>query len=536
MDQTQLRIPATVRIGVTGHRKLANPERLAGSVRQVLSRIGALLDHTPWELIAVSSLAEGADQLVASEILAWKPAGAVKPAALDVILPVPEADYLRDFTAREAARQFQTLAARARSQRTLDPVASLPAAYEQAGRTVVQSCDLLIAIWDGRAAGGQGGTAEIVEYARRSGRTIFRIDARTGRFTEERQSDLALEALERLDAYNSEHLSHAEAAAAGEAKVAGLDEQAQRAGLASGALASLGDHLMPHFVRADLLAVRYQRRHSRAGTAVYVLAAAAIAIVALQATFLPGLPRLVWLEVAFMAGILVLLAFSRAGEWHRKWIDYRFLTERLRAALFLSTAGLDCEPPKPLPYLAPSHRPDDWMVRAFTWIWTSRPQGECDRPVDFEALRDFVRAAWIEGQARYYRMNSGQHRRRHLALLRGGEALFALTLAAAAIHASPLGEQLRPALPALPAVLIAAATILPGIGAALAGIRMHREYLRNAERYSHMARYLAGIGEQIGQARDKPGLMRLLREANDVMLRENQDWRVVVLFQDLEAP
>jgi len=49
-------------------------------------------------------------------------------------------------------------------------------------------------------------------------------------------------------------------------------------------------------------------------------------------------------------------------------------TERLRAAFFLSMAGLECEPPRPLPHMALSHRPDDWMVRAFAWIWRGRPE------------------------------------------------------------------------------------------------------------------------------------------------------------------
>jgi hypothetical protein len=187
-----------------------------------------------------------------------------------------------------------------------------------------------------------------------------------------------------------EHLSDAEAAAAARSQYEGLARQAQEEGLPADSLAILPQHLLPHFVRADLLAVRYQRRHARAGTAVYLLATAALTTVVLQTLFLPDLPQLLWLEVTFMAAILILLAMSRAGEWHRKWIDYRFLAERLRAALFLSTAGLDCDPPKPLPHPALSHRPDDWMVRAFTWIWSTRPRDVSERALAFEPLRNFI--------------------------------------------------------------------------------------------------------------------------------------------------
>ena len=80
------------------------------------------------------------------------------------------------------------------------------------------------------------------------------------------------------------------------------------------------------------------------------------------------------------AGGSILLLISHSREWHRKWIDYRFLAERLRAGLFLSVSNIDIEPPKPLPHLSLSHRSDDWTVRAFTWIWNSQPQQNHEVP------------------------------------------------------------------------------------------------------------------------------------------------------------
>jgi hypothetical protein len=51
-----------------------------------------------------------------------------------------------------------------------------------------------------------------------------------------------------------------------------------------------------------------------------------------------------------------------------------------------------------------------------------------------------------------------------------------------------------------------------------------------------MARHLTTVSNQIERAPDLAALTGLVEEANEVMLRENQDWRVVVLFQKLEAP
>ncbi|MGH3928049.1 MAG: hypothetical protein ACRDTT_35160, partial [Pseudonocardiaceae bacterium] len=38
-----------------------------------------------------------------------------------------------------------------------------------AGQRIVDTSDLLIAVWDGQPAGGRGGTADIVAYAREQG-------------------------------------------------------------------------------------------------------------------------------------------------------------------------------------------------------------------------------------------------------------------------------------------------------------------------------------------------------------------------------
>jgi hypothetical protein len=47
---------------------------------------------------------------------------------------------------------------------------------------------------------------------------------------------------------------------------------------------------------------------------------------------------------------------------------------------------------------------------------------------------------------------------------------------------------------------------------------------------------LESLSRQIAGAQDMSELLPLLEEANEVMLREQQDWRVIVLFQELEAP
>jgi hypothetical protein len=215
----------------------------------------------------------------------------------------------------------------------------------------------------------------------------------------------------------------------------------------------------------------------------------------------------------------------------RKWIDYRFLAEHLRADLFLCTAGIKCEQSPSPPYLS-----DDWVLRAYAWISYKRPQAQSQ--TNIPALKKFLLKAWIEDQISFYARKSKQHMRKHVLLARSGEALFLITLVVAFIHAIEFEEPSQQVLSTLPNMLASVTIILPAVGAALAGIRIHREYLRNAERYAPMVRYLSMIRDQINleSDTDTENLTRLLEKANDMMLRENQDWRVVFNIPKLEAP
>src|ERR1035441_6670999 len=50
-------------------------------------------------------------------------------------------------------------------------------AYEGVGRFVVRHSDVMIAVWDGKAGNGRGGTAEIVRYAAGAGVPVWWIHA-----------------------------------------------------------------------------------------------------------------------------------------------------------------------------------------------------------------------------------------------------------------------------------------------------------------------------------------------------------------------
>lgn len=139
------------RVGVTGHQEI--PE---GVLDYVVDNVSALLASCSPPVSALTSLAAGADQLVAREVLT---AGGT----LHVV--VPSRGY-ETTLARDDLRSYEALVSQAQEVTLLDFPEPSEEAYWAAGRAIVDGCDLLLAIWDGQPARGLGGTADVVAYAR----------------------------------------------------------------------------------------------------------------------------------------------------------------------------------------------------------------------------------------------------------------------------------------------------------------------------------------------------------------------------------
>jgi len=144
-------------IGITGHRFLAESAKLLEGMRLVCEQIESRFPGSSW--LVVSPLAEGADRLVTHYLLD-------RGARLQVPLPMPLEAYLKDFPEPASRQEFLNLMARATGVVQLPPSVTREAAYQQVGRYILQNCDVLIALWNGQAAQGQGGTGEIVAEAR----------------------------------------------------------------------------------------------------------------------------------------------------------------------------------------------------------------------------------------------------------------------------------------------------------------------------------------------------------------------------------
>jgi len=144
-------------VGITGHRILAEQEKIQRAIDDALRRIQKRFPDQKLRLM--TQLAEGADRLVAMQFLAhpeWK---------ITAVLPLPLTEYLEDFS-KESRQAFLKLLQQCDEIVSLPDAESREASYEQAGRYVVDRSDVIICIWDGSPEQGRGGTGSIVEHAR----------------------------------------------------------------------------------------------------------------------------------------------------------------------------------------------------------------------------------------------------------------------------------------------------------------------------------------------------------------------------------
>ena len=155
----------SVRIGITGHRYLHAVPALIGTIHEAL----ALVEER-WEgylLQLYTPLAPGADQLAAV-------AAMEHGFDLVLVLPFEQERYLEAFP-EENRETFHMLMCMASDVVALDGGLDDEAAYRQTGFYLVEQLDCLVALWNGQPPQGPGGTGEVVEAFRRSGKPLIWI-------------------------------------------------------------------------------------------------------------------------------------------------------------------------------------------------------------------------------------------------------------------------------------------------------------------------------------------------------------------------
>ncbi|WP_205326990.1 hypothetical protein [Glycomyces sp. YM15] len=154
-----------VRIGITGHMNLS-PDT-ADLIRDTFLAALTESERTGGELVGVSCLAEGADAIFAQAVL---DTGSI----LEALLPAP--DYRDTRVSESHLPTFDALVQQAHTVRYAADVSSMDA-YEAANAAMLDSIDVLWAVWDGQPspAWKHGGTADAVAAAEARGVPVRRF-------------------------------------------------------------------------------------------------------------------------------------------------------------------------------------------------------------------------------------------------------------------------------------------------------------------------------------------------------------------------
>lgn len=354
-------IPLRLTIGITGHRPLEDEARIREVVRSLVDRIKSTVtgsETTPVELCVLSPLAEGTDRVVAEEILSHDP-----HAVLDVMLPLAEEDYIEDFNTKTSRKQFQRLLGMARKSAALQKLPLREAypedmlakarcqAYEDVGHFVVDHCDLLVAVWNGKEAKGVGGTGDIVDYANQQSikRPVYVIDANNPKLNP--IPDLYSEALwakiDTWNRHNEHHIAQKDNEKVFHSLLPKNDEP--EIPLDDRKIYTLKNKLIPHYLKADNLAMLHQSRYMLMGNMIFWLAFVAVSGVAIAEIFLREHEALFLsafgLELCFMLGIIGIVLYDKyIGHFHKNWIECRYLAERIRSAFFYCICGMEGYP------------------------------------------------------------------------------------------------------------------------------------------------------------------------------------------------
>ncbi len=560
-------IPYCIRIGVTGHRALEDPAAVEAAVRaaldaeiprlfpedarETLARVRAS-GTTPIAYRVLSPLAEGADRAVARAVLA------TPGARLDAVLPLTVEDYLEDFETEESKQEFLALLAlsrrppRLRTRNIRDERHDAPdqaelrrEAYKAVGQYIVDHCDVLIAGWDGEPARGRGGTAEIVAYALDQGRPVIRVWQGTYELLNRDTSNgLDASPLEGIDRFNRLPITAAERAA----YAANLDRDffekpKSAAGIPAATREMVNHCLFPWYAQASIEAKRNQTRFHTAGKYVYTLSAAAVGCAAVGVLFRPLSAFSFGVELILLLAMIRTLRRARRTHAHQAWIENRFLTERIRAGIFMAICCVDPEPIQVLPYMGHSQSANDWMVRVFDEIWDRLPPLHgCDADRCLQ-MNGYVREAWLGDQIAFHKGKQKREGKARRLLARAGAVVLPTTVAAAALHlllllwepGSSAPEPLQLLRHGLHQGLAFIALLFPAIAASLAGMEAHREHLRLENRSTNMGPQLERLNKQMAPATDPLRFEELLQQLDELMLRETQDWLMLMRYAEIKA-
>ncbi len=559
-------------IGVTGHRDLVENE-LPALRKKVRAFLIDLDNEFPGlDLQLISPLAEGSDQLVAK---------IARELGIPLIVPLPmqQDEYEKDFNSGSALQQFRSLLEGAEII-TLPLLPgnspegiSLPGTardeqYAQLGVFISNHCQVLLALWDGKAGEQTGGTGGVVNYHLTAVMPGFSVAEESPNLLADNENDLAYhivvsrnapggepaQGLQALDAsWMSAHfvrgspekmpgeyhgmLSRLQEFNADIDKYkADIDRESSSLLDEAPALEKPRgvDFVHRLYRHADWLAIHFQKRVNQGMIFTHSLAVIMGFIFILYAEY-DASQMLVYLFLfLFGAGVVFHHLGNRHG-WHRKYLDYRALAEGLRVQFYWNLAGVVETYSAVFAYDNFLQKQDvdlGWIRHVMRSASLRRDR---TRPPD-DGWVNWVAEQWVgslggdSGQLAYYRQKSRLKAETYRRTLRLGNIclwtgiLMAVALAVAAGWMTINQRQ----------VLLTFMGVLPliaGVRDAYSHKKAERELIKQ---YRFMSKVLANARRLLDSSPDLAFRRRILMAVGNAALEEHAEWILMHRERPLE--
>jgi hypothetical protein len=267
--------------------------------------------------------------------------------------------------------------------------------------------------------------------------------------------------------------------------------------------------LAPYRQRASKLSSHYSGKYRGAFVVNFSLAVLAVLLAAtsLLVALWPQMPfykfdlALLALGIGKLAIVIAILRTTERaneGRWNELAVDYRYISERLRAMNFLPQLGL-LRAPMPSAAQTSTRRLQqtiaDWLALAI--IRQAGLEGVAGKSIDVPKSVEAINVHWLQHQIHYHRA-AEKKMERMSSKLAGAAGLFtylvigfvAFDLLLEASVLSFLGEAGEKFVHTWAPLLIFLATVLPAAVAGANGIRFQSESDRLAERSNAFARIL----------------------------------------------
>jgi Ca2+/Na+ antiporter len=568
---------APIVVGVTGHRDLRPDDirSLEAKVKEIYSGLHSSYPNTP--IVTLSSLAEGADRLVARVAL-------MQGSSLIVPLPMSANEYEKDFLTEDSTLEFRDLLVQAQlsfivpniwdakqDEFLLDGWAR---AYLNAGITVARHAHILLALWDGVDSGLTVGTSQIVRL-RLDGipESLAPVRSLLDEVNEgplyhivtPRLSDPITEGyplsisvrypgaagdeasaknqfdnmLKWTEQYNRDISSLLTGQQSVEKNKSYLIPEEYQSQLPMSAI-----NILNAYGAADALAIYFQKKRRNALNGIFILAILAVFIFQIYLDFIER-PVILILYPLMLSVAYLWYLHAKRHNYQNKHLDYRALAEGLRVKLFWVLADLDEYVSDH--YLCKHSGDIEWIRRAIRMhdLLNGYAGATAMARDNSSSALEMVSRLWFKDQYEYFLKASLHDEERMGKQERSGNRLFWMALVLVFVvfsidllfpivseHGKHFIELIHPYLILILQMQLAIAAAIGGFSEKMSFAEQFKQYSRMNQLFGRALNRLTSLL----RAGDIRSARRLIKELGIESLAENGDWVMLHRSKPLTVP